>query len=200
MLEMFSNFFSIISNPFKERDENEKLNYFELLGISWLFHFVYAFYSVFAIYLGLLTYDYVSANNTISKMVYSSFNLTIQKYALIIGISEAILYPVVFHFSYRFWVFLLQFYSQIFNVEVNQEENVEDILTAIYASNIYLMIPVLGKLISFIAQGFLLYKGLLKKLNFTNLQAVLVLLTPFFMIFLVVMLMVAYFIFLMSLI
>ena len=200
MLEICSNFYSVISNPFKEREANEKLDYFELMGLSWLFHFVYAFYSVLTVYLGLLTYDYVSTNTTITKMVYSSFNLALQKYTLIIGISEAILYPVVFHFSYRFWVFLLQFYSQIFNLENDFEENSECILTAIYASNVYLVIPVLGKLISFIAQGFLLYKGLLRKLDFSNLQAVLVLLTPFFLIFLFTMLVIAYFIFLFSLI
>jgi hypothetical protein len=200
MTETFSNFYSLIINPFKDRNSDEEIDYFQLMGISWALHFIYAFYSVMAVLIGVKTYEMATANQTISQMVYGQFNLTLQKFALISGISEAIFYPIVFHFSYKFWIYLLNFYAEIFNTEDRSEKNSEAVLNAIYASNIFLIFPIFGKLLSFLAQFFYLYRGLLKKLHFNNMQAILVLLTPVFLIFLFAILVVSYFVFLISLI
>lgn len=200
-MTLIQNFYSIIVDPFRQRSEEEKLDYLEILGISWLTHFIHAFYSVLAVYIGIKTYEAAANTNSISQMVYTSFNLSLQKFSIILGLSEAIFYPIVFHFSYQFWNFLLKFYVQIFNLEneFDFEERSEPILAAIYASNIFLLLPIFGKVASYLAQGFYLYKGLIKNLEFTNLQAFLVLLTPLFLIFLFAVLLFSYFAFLFSL-
>ena len=200
MTSVLHNFKETLLNPFSPKSEEERLDYFEVMGISWAFHFIYAFYSIFAVYIGIKTYQYMSETDNIAKVLYSNFNLSLQKFSIIMGISEAIFYPVVFHFSYKFWLFILNFYGQVFNVETNVEEESVDILNAIYASNVFLILPIGGKLLSLLAQGFYLFKGLMAKLGFSNLQAFLVLLTPLFIMFLFTILIVSYFIFLISLI
>jgi hypothetical protein len=200
MIAVFQNFKNTIFNPFGEKTNEERLGYFEILGISWALHFIYAFYSVFAVFVGVKTFQYASNTNSISQIIYGNFSLWTQKFVIIFGISEAIMYPVVFHFSYKFWLFLLGFYSQIFKTEIDVEEQSVDILNAIYASNVFLILPVGGKVLSFFAQGFYLFKGLMQKFGFSNLQAFLVLLTPLFIMFLFAILIVSYFIFLLSLI
>lgn len=200
MTNVLHNFKETLLNPFSPKSEEERLDYFEVMGISWAFHFIYAFYSIFAVYIGIKTYQYMSETDNIAKVLYSNFNLSLQKFSIIMGISEAIFYPVVFHFSYKFWLFILNFYGQVFNVETNVEEESVDILNAIYASNVFLILPIGGKLLSLLAQGFYLFKGLMAKLGFSNLQAFLVLLTPLFIMFLFTILIVSYFIFLISLI
>lgn len=200
MIDVLINFKNTIINPFENKTDETRLSYFEMLGLSWLFHLIYAFYSILAVFIGVKTYQYAASTDNISKMIYSNFNLSLQKFSIIIGLSEAIIYPLVFIFSYKFWLFLLNFYGQIFNVNAEQEEQTVDILNAIYSSNVFLILPIGGKVLSFFAQGFYLYRGLMKKMGFSNLQAFLVLLTPLFISFLFFVLMVSYFIFIISLI
>jgi hypothetical protein len=198
------NLYSTILHPFEEKTDGQKLEYFEVLGLSWIFHFIYAFYSIFAIYLGLKALQYHSDATSLADIVTGSFNITFQKIMIFSGLSEAIFYPFVFHLSYRFWMFLLKFFAEVFEYDENAagsiEENSTSILNALYASNVFLMIPVVGKLMSILAQGFYLYRGVIKKLNFTNTQAILVLMTPLFIIFLFAILIVSYFAFIISLI
>ncbi len=200
MIEVLVNFKNTVLNPFENKTSETRLSYFEMMGLCWLFHLIYAFYSILAVFIGVKTYQYAAETDNISKMIYSNFNLSLQKFSIILGLSEAIIYPLVFIFSYKFWMFLLNFYAQIFNMESETDDQAVDILNAIYSSNVFLVLPVGGKVLSFFAQGFYLYRGLMKKMGFSNLQAFLVLLTPLFLSFLFFVLIVSYFFFIISLI
>jgi hypothetical protein len=195
-------FFSFLnpSSTYKNEDD-EKIGYFEVLGISWSLHFIYAFYSVFALYLGVASYEYLSQSKDFSHMLFESFNVSLQKFSLLFTLGEVILYPLLFQFAYKFWVYVLKFYAEIFDYEDKDqlETVVEDLLHTLFTANLFLMIPIFGNVLSFLTQGYYLFLGLRKKLNFTRLQAFLVLLTPLFLLFLTAILIASYMTLLVSL-
>jgi hypothetical protein len=167
------------------------------MGLSWLFHLIQVFYLVFSVYIGVQAIILAEDNNIITRAIYNNFQLSLQKMNLILAVSEAILYPMVFYFSYKFWKVLIGFYTQIFGVTI-EDSVYEEVINPIYAANVFLVIPIGGKLISFLAQAYYLFKGLKEKCSFTSLQAFLVLLTPIFIAFILFVLVISYFIMLFS--
>lgn len=199
MFEVLKLYFMTLVNPWNKNQDERKISYFEVLGISWALHFVYTFYSVFAIYLGVQAYDYFSTSKDFTHLMLNSFSFSFQKISLFVQLGTVILYPLAFHFSYKFWIYLLNFYTQIFSSNEEQKDNVTDIVNSMYTSNIFLVLPIIGALLSFFAQVLILYGGVSKKLNFTKTQAFLVLLTPLFLVFIIAILIVSYLVFLVSL-
>lgn len=200
MISLFAHYFDYLRHPFLKRKREDQLGEVETLMCSWGMHFFSSFYGIFAIYLGLLTYEHLQDETKISAFLLKDFNLSLQKVSIFILITEAVLYPFIFHFTYRFWQSLLKFYGQLFNIAEDIEEDSNELIKSLYAANIFLVFPIFGKLMSFMAQFFILFKGLTVKVHFSKTQATAVLLTPFFLLFLVAILIVSYFIFLLSLI
>jgi hypothetical protein len=171
------------------------------MGISWALHIVYAFYSVFALYLGIVSYEYLSSSQSYTHLLFESFSLTTQKLSLMMTLVQVIFYPFIFHFAFKFWTFLLGFFAQIFNYEGDRELDVEieELLNTVFTTNIFLIIPIFGNVLSTIAQTYYMFIGLRAKLGFTRVQAILVLMTPLFLMFLITVLIASYFTLLVSL-
>jgi hypothetical protein len=199
MLESLKLYFTTFVNPWGEQAQGRKISYIEVLGISWALHLIYTFYSVFAVFLGIKSYEYFSSSEDFSHLILNSFSFSFQKMGLFVQLATVILYPVFFHFTYKFWIYLLKFYEQVFDMNDDITESSADIVNAMYTSNIFLLIPIAGSLCSSLAQIFLLYRGVIRKLNFTKTQGFLVLMTPFFLIFIFAILIVSYVFFLFSL-
>lgn len=195
-------FFKTFLQPTKRLVNGERITYFEVMGISWSLQMVYAFYSVFALYLGIMSYDYLSSSEDFSHLIFASFNVTFQKFSLFMTLAQVIFYPFIFQFGFKFWTYVLKFYAEIFEYEGERELNIEieELLNSIYTANIFLIIPIFGNVLSFLTQGYYLFIGLRAKLNFTRPQAFLVLITPLFLLFLLTILIASYFTLLFSLI
>lgn len=203
MTRSLSVFFSTFMHPARKERDGERSDFFEVLGYSWGLHFIYAFYSVAAIYLGIMSYEYLSSSKDFTHILFQTLNVKFQKISLFSALLEAIFYPFIFQFMHKFWTFLINFYAQIFDFEEDAEHTeealIEDVVTTSFTSNLLLLIPIFGSVLSTIAQGLYLYTGLKAKLSFTNTQAFLVLITPLFILFLVLILIASYFLFLISL-
>ena len=79
------------------------------------------------------------------------------------------------------------------------EEKADDILTTAFTSNLFLIFPIFGNILSNIALTYFIFQGLKKKYDFSSLQASLVLMTPLFIFFLFAMFTASYFVFLFTL-
>ena len=194
-------YFQTFMHPTKRSVDGERISYFEVMGITWSLHLLYAFYSVFALYLGVVSYEYLSSSESFTHLMFASMAVTSQKITLMMTLAQVIFYPFVFQFGFKFWAYVLRFYAQIFDYDGDRELDVEieELLNSIYTANIFLIIPIFGSFLSFITQAYYLFIGLRSKLGFTRAQAVLVLMTPLFLIFFLTMLGVAYMMFLISL-
>ncbi len=182
--------------------DGEKLGYFEVMGISWSLHLIYAFYSVFALYLGVVSYEYLSSSEEFTHLLFQSMTVSYQKFNLMSTLFSVIFYPFIFQFAFKFWSYLLRFYAEIFHYEGERDLDVEieELLNTVFTANLFLVIPIFGGILSTLTQGYYLFIGLRKKLQFTTTQAFLVLITPLFILFLLTILIASYFMFLFSII
>lgn len=201
-MNSLSLYFQTFMHPTKRSMDGERISYFEVMGITWSLHLLYAFYSVFALYLGVVSYEYLSSSESFTHLMFASMAVTSQKITLMMTLAQVIFYPFVFQFGFKFWAYILRFYAQIFEYDGDRELDIEieELLNSIYTANLFLIIPIFGNFLSFITQAYYLFIGLRSKLGFTRAQAVLVLMTPLFLIFFLTILVVSYFMFLISLI
>lgn len=200
MIESLTLYFNAFKNFADVKDER-KISYMELLGISWGLHMLYAFYSLFAIFLGVKSYTYLSTSKDFTHMVLESFSFKYQKLSLLSTLFAVIIYPFIFQFAYKFWKGCFKFYANVFDYEdENFDDKADDILSTAFASNLFLVLPIVGNILSNIALAYFLFQGLKKKYEFSSLQASLVLITPLFILFLFAMFSASYFIFLLTLI
>lgn len=199
MLETFSLYFNSFRH-FPAENGERKISFMELLGISWALHLLYAFYSVFALYLGVKSYDYLSSSKDFSHMVFQSMTFTFQKVSLLTTLFGVVFYPFIFQFAYKFWKGSFKFYANIFDYEDELfEEKSDDILSTAFASNLLLILPIAGNVLSNIAIVYFIFTGLKRKFEFTSLQATLVVITPLFILFLLAIFSASYFVFLLTL-
>lgn len=202
MIHSLNLYFQTFLKPTKRSVDGERITYFEVMGISWSLHMIYAFYSIFAIYLGVISYEYLSNSKDFTHLLFESVNVTFQKISLMMTLFEVIFYPFIFQFGFKFWAYVLRFYAQIFEYDGERELDIEieELLNSIFTANIFLIIPIFGNVLSILTQAYYLFIGLRAKLGFTRVQAFLVLLTPLFLMFLTTILVASYFTFLISLI
>lgn len=201
MIQSLSLFFQTFLSPTRRFDQAARISYFEVLGISWALHIVYAFYSLLALYLGIISYEYLSSSESYTHLLFESVSITAQKFSLMMTLVQVIFYPFIFQFSFKFGAYLLKFFAQIFDYDDEHELDlaVEDLLNSIFTANIFLIIPIFGSVLSTVTQVYYLFMGLRARLKFTKVQAILVLMTPLFLMFLMTMLIASYFLLVISL-
>ena len=201
MIESLQLYFDTFRN-YKEPDnrDSRKLSYFELMGISWCLHMLYAFYSIFALFLGVKSYTYFSSSKNFTHLVLESFSFKFQKITLLTTLFAVVFYPLIFQFAYKFWKGAFKFYANLFDYEDEHlSEKADEILNKAFSSNLFLILPIIGNVLSNIALAFFLFQELKKKYEFTSLQASLVLITPLFLLFLFAIFSASYFLFLFTL-
>lgn len=201
MIHSLNLYLQTFLRPTQKSVDGERISYFEVMGISWSLHMIYAFYSIFALYLGIKSYEYLSSSQDFSHMLFASVNVTFQKISLMTTLAQVIFYPFIFQFGFKFWAYVLRFYAEIFEYDGERDLDVEieELLNSIFTANIFLIIPIFGNVVSLLTQAYYLFIGLRAKLGFSRTQAFLVLLTPLFLMFLATMLIASYFTFLISL-
>jgi hypothetical protein len=199
MTESLILYFNAFRSSTHEQDDR-KLSYLELMGISWSLHLIQAFYSVFALFLGAKSYSYFSESKDFTHFALEAFNFKFQKISLISTLFAVIFYPFIFQFAYKFWKSLFAFYNNIFDSQIEQiDELGDEILTSAFSANLFLIIPIIGNVLSNVAMAFFLFQGFKRKYEFTSLQSFLILMTPLFLIFLISVFSASYFVFLFSL-
>jgi hypothetical protein len=201
MIESLHLYFNVFRNYSDVNDQSErKLSYLELMGISWSLHLLYAFYSVFALYLGVKSYTYFSGSKDFAHLALESFSFKFQKITLLTTLFGVIFYPFLFQFAYKFWKGAFKFYANIFDYEDQLlEEKADEILNTAFSANLFLILPIIGNILSNIALAFFLFQGMKRKYEFTSLQASLVIITPLFLLFLFSIFSASYFLFLFTL-
>lgn len=199
MVETLTMFFNAFRH-FPSENQERKISFLELLGVSWALHLIAAFYTVFALYLGVKSYDYLSSSQDFTHFVLDSFNFTLQKWSMLTALFGAVFYPFIFQFAYKFWKGCFKFYGNIFECEDEKfEEKCDDILSTAFSSNLFLILPIVGNVLSNIAMPYFIFTGLKRKLDFTSIQAGLVVITPLFLLFLSAIFSATYFVFLFTL-
>lgn len=156
--------------------KSNRLSFEESMGISWIFAFMQAFYSVLIIYLGI---EYFRVDSGLS-LLQDYQATTIKVFFLIL---ETILFPVGFWFYVKFWSSTIKIFVQIFDLEESVTERGENMVIHAMSSHAFLIFPFFGKFFAQFAQLVYLYHGLRLNLHLNVLQSMAVLVFPLFILF-----------------
>ncbi len=193
--------FQFLDPSFRDLEIREKeISRFDFLIINWLLAMVKTFYVLGIVLFGAFApqfFGFSSLQN--SGGFFRGMNFNTERLSIFFALLELVVFPVALYFLYRFWVALLKFFAELF------EYDKEDILEACrqvakrsYTVNFLFLLPIVGSSLSIFAQGLYLYLGMKNRLEFTNMQAILVLFVPLFLLVCLLILAVSYMIFIFS--
>jgi len=153
------------------------LSFEEGLVFSWLFALMQSFYTVLIMNLGLNLFP-------VAKSVASRMG---KPYALQIFfiILEVVLFPLSYWFFTKFWSKVVFICSQMFSLEPEEGQVAcEDIIIKAMSANALLVVPFFGQAFCKLLTAVYLFLGVKTRLGFSSLQAFIVMLVPFFILFL----------------
>jgi len=204
MSEIFYSYFSYFLHPFKvniyfrgrrkdfygrgvpflvdesvpmEQDRLE-LDFPEILSISWLLFTIHTFYSLFFIY--------------VANFLFTSFdigNFLNARMMIYVALIQAIFFPLVFWAYAKVWILIVAFFGSLF---LDEDKDIQDISKQVIgvslSSHIYLLIPVIGGVVRHFAFLIYLFAGLRKNLGLSVTKSFMVILSPLFILGLLVFL------------
>lgn len=190
MKNLFFDYFYVFFHPFKiykdfHSGEKKPLAFVELMGVSWVFKIVRTFYYFMGIHFLLWL-----VNQGLSESILDVIsNKKIFFYWVLVGV---IFYPLFLWLLAKFWIVIVRFFCILYG----KDEVILDVNNVCYnslTSQGLLVVPVVGEVLVPFAFLFFLFAGLKNSLRFTTLQAILVIISPVFIFFLMLTLSLAYF-------
>ncbi len=194
MKNLFLDYFYIFFNPFKIHEQyrnglKRPLRFVEVMGISWVFKILKTFY----FFIGLHFMFWVVQNHSNSTALKKISEGKASLYWILVGV---IFYPVVLWLMAKFWAVLLRFFCLLYDKDDASEgtihERVHRVCYSALSSQACQAVPVIGEVFVPICFLFFLFAGMRSGLRFTVLQALLVIVAPIFLFFLMMTLGFAY--------
>ena len=166
-------------------DEEIGIEFSEGLCISWIFYIIKSFYELLIFLMEASVLKLFSLGGVLAYGI--KMNATqIQIGVLIAGV---LFFPVSLWIYAKFWTGALFVGSHLFRPELSEEDRViiaKEVVDNSLTSHMFLVIPFIGGLASFVASLIYLYAGLRENFKFHTLQSLVILLLPLFLFFLLV--------------
>jgi hypothetical protein len=164
---ILSQIWSLFTAPTKKV---EKINFYELVLVCWIFYIIKTTYSV-VLHNFSLTFKHFS----FWPSSISFFESQVFLYWTLIG---CIFYPIYLLLIKEIWVFIINFFKEVFNIDADSRL-AEELLMTSFSSHILLAIPVIGIFFHQLVHLIYLYLGLRKRMLMSRLQSILVIISPF---------------------
>lgn len=157
----------------KLEEDDLKLDFSDVLSVSWIFVIINCLYSLALLNLGA----------ALLKMVDSSSSYGNPKSLIFFTLTQAIFFPIGFYFFAKIWEKLVGFFTSVFKPEIEDIDEVsKQIVVVSLTTHTFLLVPILGTFIFYIAFAIYLFGGLKYNLGLRNLPALLAILSPFFLV------------------
>jgi hypothetical protein len=168
----------------KLEEDALNLNLSEVLLVSWVFVIINCIYSLVFLNLG----------SALLKMVNSPSTYGNPKSLIFFTLAQAVLFPIGFYFFAKICQKIVGFFTSVFKPEVEDIEEVsKQIISVSLTAHTFLLVPILGTFIFYIAFAIYLFGGLKYNLGLRNLPALIAILSPLFLVgfvFLVIVLLI----------
>lgn len=161
------------------------MNLIELMSVSWILMLINTVYIVVSIYLGLITFNYMSSDEAFTAILLPEFSFKAQQIVLFVALGQAILYPITMWVYTKFWGVLIRFFANLFEFEGDVVKTSEQVVNYSLVSNMFLMIPVFGEVAKRFSSLIYIFAGLRQNFKFTRLQSVIVISSPILLLFMV---------------
>jgi hypothetical protein len=165
-----------------------QLDFSDVLLISWIFVLINCIYSLLLLNLGASLLKMVDTSGNLME------NLGSPKSMIFFTLAQAVLFPIGFYVFAKLWEKIVAFFALVFNPEIEDVESVSSQIVAVSLStHTFLLVPVLGTFIFYMAFFVYLFGGLKYNLGFRTLPGILTILSPLFFlgfVFLVIILLI----------
>ncbi len=158
----------------------KSLSFSECVGISWIFALFKAMYTLITIHLGVHLFNFVSSKSEFQDLFLSNIKYSGQKIVIFWVLLEVVFFPILVWFYIKFWSVIIRFFVNLFETD-SSEESLNQVLNHSLSANVFLLIPVFGDFIKHISSLLFIFAGLRKNLGMTQLQSLLVMISPLFL-------------------
>jgi hypothetical protein len=173
-----------LSTPFLVDEETSlklesdilQLDFTDVLSVSWIFVLINSFYSLLFLNIGAAILNRIDPTGIMVS------NLGSPRSMIFFTLTQAIFFPLGFYIFAKFWEKIIIFFALVFNPDVENVDDVsEQVVSVSLSTHTFLLVPVLGPFIFFIAFAIYLFGGLKYNLGFRTLPALFTILSPFFL-------------------
>jgi len=151
------------------------LDFATFATISWVFVFIFSFYSLSFFHLGEYLKPELSEEGFFSAIFSSSqFQKKIFLFSLLF---EVVFFPLAAWVYIKFWRVVISFFANLFDKEI-EADGLDEVVNTSLVGNFFLVIPIMGKLFKSIMQVLYIFIGLKHNLKFTTVQSFIVIISP----------------------
>lgn len=179
---------------YEQQNENEdeglglEITWVEGIAISWIFALIMAMYELLAANVSLFSYDYFLDDSSLASLLVETYTQSTHGLFILFSLANAVFFPTSTWLYLKFWEVMIRFFAQVFNVEGDYEEMIDQVLGCSLTSHFLLVIPVFGTMAHYTANLLYIFAGLKNNMGLTVLQSIIVLVSPLFLMLLVLFL------------
>lgn len=155
------------------------MTFAESLSVSWIFVLVKTLYTLVSIHMGVHIFNYVSGDSRLKDLFLPNIRFQSQKILIFWVLMEVVLFPIVVWFYIKFWSVIIRFFSNLFETD-SDEDSLNQTLSHSLSANAFLLIPIFGDFARHLCSLFFIFAGLRNNLGMTQLQSLLVMISPLF--------------------
>jgi hypothetical protein len=164
----------------------KSLNLSEAIGISWIFSIVKGFTKLTILNVFLLAFwslhteDFPIISDILQGAGFTSYYFFLFTITL-----DIIFFPILAFVSTEIWSWVIKLFTHFLNKDLPAEKIADQITTHALSSYLFSIIPVIGDFIQTIVYYFLLYTGLRANLEASRPLALIILISPLLIIFMI---------------
>tara|TARA_R110000868_G_scaffold304021_4_gene564523 strand:+ start:7577 stop:8290 length:714 start_codon:yes stop_codon:yes gene_type:complete len=161
-----------------ELEKASSMRFIDILGVSWFFVAIEAFYAVLALHLGQVFFQSWSEPNDLALLLPLDTSMYTHRVLLTAAIGKVTFFPIIFWIYAKFWKTLIRFFAGLFQVEGNLSKISDQVVNQSMTSHLMLGIPIFGKMLRHMSGLLHLFAGLRNNMQMTVLQSVVIILSP----------------------
>lgn len=189
LVEKIQYYFNSLVSPYRYHTERGEdfLSISESVLLSWVFAIINGIFRILLINLVLLTLSsYAIGPEATGDFLDKDANLGYY-FLILSSVLDIIFFPLFTLFVIQFWTFLIRSFAKFLKIEGDIDLKVEKVVVGSLSSNIFMAIPIFGSIIQKFSSVVLLFIGMRAELQFSAAVSICVLLTPVFLIMILLM-------------
>jgi hypothetical protein len=153
----------------------------ETVSISWLFALFRTFYTMVSIQFGFHLFQFLDTDSNLKTLLLPNIKYSGQRIVVFMVLLEFVFFPLFVYFYIKFSTIVIRFFANLFETDTD-EHTIEQTISHSLSSNILLLIPIFGNFLRLLTAIIHLFAGLRNNFGMSRLQAVVVMISPLFMI------------------
>ncbi len=198
MTELLRSYTLFFIHPFKSqaqlaaerdlKDQSTAVPYtpslFDFLCVSWALSCLKGIYALLGMLMGLKSWSWPKDDGSIVAKVLGPQGFDANKMLIFFILLAVVLFPLGAFVFVKFWGLLVRFFIRLYEIELREEEKaVDEVVAGALTSHMFFVVPIFGEIAKHISSLVFLFAGLRSNLRMSVLQALMVVISPLFIVF-----------------